>query len=496
MNDVVSPLVETEDLSVQQLNSSNNDISTSSALAQGFSDQKNYFAQNIYPSYQQRITDLNKLKRLLIDNQQAFIDAMSEDFGHRSADDSKLGDILSTVMGINYTIKRLKRWMKKEKKHVGLLFQPAKAYVIYQPKGVIGIIAPWNYPVFLSFGPLTAALAAGNTAMIKMSEFTPNTTALLAELLSNYFAKEQVAIVSGDAKMAANFSRLAFDHMFFTGSTAVGKLVMKSAADNLVPVTLELGGKSPTIIDDDIDIKTAVARLILGKTLNSGQTCVAPDYILCPKAKVESLVQALTTRYQAMYPSINDNVDCTSIINDGQKSRLDKLLEDARAKGANLIPLVANSDSRADEKLRKIPLTVITNTTDDMLVMQEEIFGPLLPIIGYEDINEAIAYVNKNARPLALYICSFNKEFQQNILLKTHAGGVCINDAAFHVANDDLPFGGVGASGMGQYHGAEGFKTFSHAKSVLARGRISFTSLLFPPFGKKIHQLVYKLFIR
>jgi len=496
MNDVATQQVVTEDFLAQEDHLSSGDISTIGALTHCFSDQKSYFLNNTYPSYQQRIADLGKLKSLLIDNQQAFIEAMSKDFGHRSEDDSKLGDILGTVMGINYTIKRLKRWMKAEKKHVGLLFQPAKASVIFQPKGVIGIIAPWNYPVFLSFGPLTAALAAGNTAMIKMSEFTPNTTALLAELISNRFSKEQVAIVSGDAKMASTFSSLAFDHLFFTGSTAVGKLVMKSAAENLVPVTLELGGKSPTIIDDDIDIDTAVGRLIMGKTLNSGQTCVAPDYIFCPKGKVQSLIQALKTRYQAMYPTINNNKDCTSIINDAQKSRLDNLLDDARGKGANIIPLIADVDLTGNTEHRKMPLTIVTNTTDDMLVMQEEIFGPLLPIIGYDDVNEAIDYVNKNARPLALYICSFNKEFQQNILVKTHAGGVCINDAAIHVANDDLPFGGIGDSGMGQYHGVEGFKTFSHAKSVLSRGRISFSSLLFPPFGKKIHQLVYKLFIR
>ncbi|WP_438819286.1 coniferyl aldehyde dehydrogenase [Colwellia marinimaniae] len=496
MNGVATALEVTEDFSTQLPHSSSNDISSSAALAQCFSGQKSYFLQNTYPSYQQRIADLHKLKCLLIDNQQAFIEAISKDFGHRSADDSKLGDILSTVMGINYTIKRLKRWMKKEKKHVGLLFQPAKAFVIYQPKGVIGIIAPWNYPVFLSFGPLTAALAAGNTAMIKMSEFTPNTTALLAELISNSFAKEQVAIVSGDAKMAATFSKLAFDHLFFTGSTAVGKLVMKAAAENLVPVTLELGGKSPVIIDNSMDINTAVSRLILGKTLNSGQTCVAPDYILCPKAKVEALIQAFKTRYQAMYPSINNNQDCTSIINDGQKLRLDNLLQDARDKGANIIPLIAKVELGEHNELRKMPLTLVTNTKDEMLVMQEEIFGPILPIVAYDDINDAIDYVNNQPRPLALYICSFNKAFQQQILLKTHAGGVCINDAAFHVANDDLPFGGIGASGMGQYHGIEGFKTFSHAKSVLSRGRINFTTLLFPPFGTKIHQLVYKLFIR
>lgn len=469
------------------------EITTKKALTDTFLQQKHYFAKNTYPSYQQRITDLKKLKALLITNQQAFIDSISQDFGHRSADDTKIGDILTTVMGINYAIKKLKYWMKPEKKHIGILFQPAKGRVIYQPKGVVGIIAPWNYPIFLSVGPLTTALAAGNTAMIKMSEYTPNTNTLLAKLITSAFAIEKVAIVCGETDMAAAFSNIAFDHLFFTGSTAVGKLVMKAAAENLVPVTLELGGKSPTIIDHDINIQTAVSRLILGKTLNSGQTCVAPDYIFCPDNKVEELTQTFKGYYQNMYPNTQENVDCTCIINDAQKARIDNLLADAKTQGAKITPLIQNSTNSSS---RKMPLTLLTNVNDDMTVMQQEIFGPLLPIIGYQDISEVITYINNKPRPLALYICSFNKTFQQQILLNTHAGGVCINDAAFHVANDDLPFGGIGASGMGQYHGSEGFKTFSHSKTVLSRGRISLGALLFPPFGNKIHQLVYKLFIR
>lgn len=469
------------------------EVTTQKALADTFLQQKEYFARNTYPSYQERISDLIKLKALLIDNQQAFIKAISQDFGYRSANDTTIGDILTTVMGINYTIKKLKAWMKPEKKHIGLLFQPAKGEVIYQPKGVVGIIAPWNYPVFLALGPLTAALAAGNTAMIKMSEYTPKTNSLLAKLMANTFLIEKVAIVCGEADMAATFSKVAFDHLFFTGSTAVGKLVMKAAAENLVPVTLELGGKSPTIIDDEIDIKTAVSRLILGKTLNSGQTCVAPDYIFCPENKVEALIQAFKDYYQKMYPNMQENVDSTCIINEAQKARIDSLLVDARVLGANITPLIAGNINNSS---RKMPLTLLTNVNDDMSVMQQEIFGPLLPIITYKNIDEAITYINSKPRPLALYICSFNKAFQQQILLNTHAGGVCINDAAFHVANDDLPFGGIGASGMGQYHGNEGFKTFSHAKTVLSRGKINFGTLLFPPFGNKIHQLIYKLFIR
>lgn len=467
------------------------EINTQAALQKTFSVQKDYFSSHPYPSYQQRIEDLKKLKSLLVNNQAAFVSAMSEDFGHRSIDDSKIGDILTTVMAINYALKQLKMWMKPEKRHVGLIFQPAKAQVMYQPKGVIGIIAPWNYPVFLTLGPLTTALAAGNTAMIKMSEYTPKTNTLLASLLAESFPIEKVAIICGETEMAAAFSALKFDHLFFTGSTQVGKLVMKAAAENLVPVTLELGGKSPTIIDHDIDINTAVSRIILGKTLNSGQTCVAPDYIFCPTHKIAKLTQALQKHYQTMYPNAQDNEDCTCIINDTQKARIDNLIADAKAQGATLTPL-----SSASINSRKVPLTLITDVNDNMTVMQEEIFGPLLPIIGYKKLDEVINYINSKPRPLALYICSFNQSFQQQVLLNTHAGGVCINDAAFHVAVEDLPFGGIGASGMGQYHGHEGFKTLSHAKSVFSKGKISFSSLLFPPFGNKIHQILFKLFIR
>jgi coniferyl-aldehyde dehydrogenase len=455
--------------------------------------QQQQFKKTPYRSYDQRLGDLQRLKRLLLDNQVAFATSLNDDFGHRSVDDTQLGDILTTVSCINYSIKHLKYWMKPKHKHIGLLFQPASGKVLYQPLGVIGIVTPWNYPVFLSLGPLTTALAAGNSAMIKMSEYTPKTSQLLAKLLAKEFDKNRVAVVGGDVAMAAAFSALPFDHLFFTGSTAVGKLVMKAAAENLVPVTLELGGKSPAIIDDGIDLKTAVSRFILGKTLNSGQTCVAPDYIFCPQQKIPQLIEQLRQTYSAMYPKIKDNQDCTSVINQAQFSRINSLLDDAKDQGAEIHPLLSEP---ADVATRKMPLTVLTNVTDEMQVMQQEIFGPILPIIGYTDRQEVIDYITQRERPLALYIYSFDKEFQQDFLYNSHAGGVCINDAAFHVANDDLPFGGVGSSGMGNYHGEEGFKTFSHAKAVFSRGRISFAHWLFPPFGTKFHQLVYKLFIR
>lgn len=461
-------------------------------LEHHLANQKNDFSRSPFRGYQERIADLKALKSSILHNQQQLIEAMSNDFGHRSEDDSRIGDILTTVSGINYTIKRLRSWMKPKSKHIGLLFQPAKGKVLFQPKGVVGIIAPWNYPIFLSLGPLTAALAAGNNVMIKMSEDSQNTARVLSELMAAIYPKEKVAFTNTSLETAKHFSDLPFAHLFFTGSTNVGKLVLKAAANNLVPVTLELGGKSPAIIDPAIDIRAAVSRFIFGKVLNSGQTCVAPDYILCPRAKLDELIEQLKYYYTAMYPSIENNNDCTSIINQNQLIRLQNLIDDAKKKGAKIIPLL-NTSMIAE---RKMPLTLIKETTNEMTVMKEEIFGPILPLVPYDSIEEAIDYVNSKPQPLSLYLYSYNKRIQQQVLSNTIAGGVCINEATFHVANDDLPFGGVGSSGMGQYHGDEGFKTFSHAKSVMSRGRISFAHLLFPPYGKALHRLVYKFFIR
>lgn len=465
----------------------------SQELTQLLNEHKKAFSNVPFLAYQQRIKQLRALKALMLDNQTSIIKAMSDDFGNRSVDDSKLGDILTTVSGINYCISQLKNWMKPDKRHVGVLFQPASARVEYQPLGVVGIMVPWNYPVFLALGPLATALAAGNRAMVKMSEFTPKTSALLKQLIATYFDDPCISIIEGDASVAAAFSALPFDHLFFTGSTGVGKMVMRAAAENLVPVTLELGGKSPAIIDDDIALSTAVDRLIMGKTLNSGQTCVAPDYILCPKGKADALSKELAATFSVMFPTIKDNKDYTSIVNEGQHTRLQGLITDAHDKGATIIPL--SSDSGCS-KTKQLPLTLLLNVNDDMLVMQQEIFGPLLPIVEYESIEQAINYINNRERPLALYICSFEKNFQNKILKETHSGGVCINDAAMHVGVEDLPFGGVGSSGMGSYHGIEGFKTFSHAKAIFSRGKISVAKQLFPPYGKLVHKLVYKLFIR
>lgn len=459
------------------------------------SKQKEAFAIEPYLSAQARIDDLIQLKAVILEHQERLVKALSIDFGCRSIDDSKMGDLMPTIMGINYAIKQIKKWMKPSKRHVGVLFQPAQAFVMYQPLGVVGIITPWNYPLFLSLGPLTTALAAGNRAMIKMSEFTPATNEVIKGMLGNVFSNNKVAVINGGPDVAAHFSAQPFDHLLFTGSTRVGKIVMAAAAQNLTPVTLELGGKSPTIIDDQINMNDAVSRFILGKTLNAGQTCVAPDYILCPTGRVDELKLALSKQFTKMYPSVAKNSDYSAIINDAQLQRLNQWLSDAKAKGA-VLTYLGNDSAQACLAAGKIPLTLVNNVNDDMLLMQEEIFGPVLPIVSYNHLDDAIAYVNDRPRPLALYLCSHDAATQQKVLERTHAGGVCLNDAAMHVAQEDMPFGGIGPSGMGHYHGHEGFLTFSKAKSVFKKGKINTASNAFPPYGKLIHKLIYKFFLK
>jgi len=460
-----------------------------------FENQKATYKKNPYSQLSERQQDLALLKQAVLAYQDKIITAMNEDFGCRSSDDTKLGDVLATIMGINYASKKLKKWMKPSKRHVGILFQPAKAYVMYQPLGVVGIVTPWNYPLFLSIGPLTLALAAGNRAMIKMSEFTPATNKVINDMITSVFSADKVVVIDGGPQVAAHFTQKPFDHLLFTGSTRVGKMVMAAAAQNLTPVTLELGGKSPTIIADDIDIDDAVSRFILAKTLNAGQTCVAPDYILCPENKIDELVASCKKQFNCMYPKFADNNDYSSIINEQQFQRLHTWLDDAVNKGASAISL-SEFNAEQTTQPRKMPLTLVTHVNDDMQLMQDEIFGPLLPIVSYKSLAEAINYINERPRPLALYLCSHNEQTQQQVLQQTHAGGVCINDAAIQVAQDDMPFGGIGPSGMGHYHGHEGFLTFSKAKSVMIKGKMNTSKMAFPPYGKLVHKLIYKLFLR
>ena len=445
------------------------------------------------PSVQTRIESLKKLKAALLKHQDNLVAALQVDYGQRPAQDTLLSDIMPCVLNINYTIKRVKKWMKPQRRHAGLLLAPASVKVHYQPLGVVGIMVPWNFPVMLSLGPLITALAAGNRAMIKLSEFTPATNKALIVMLSEIFDSTMVAVVEGEADVAANFSKLAFDHLIFTGSTTVGRHVMRAAADNLTPVTLELGGKSPVIVAPDIAIATAVERLIFGKCLNAGQICVAPDYVLCPEDKINQFVREYQRQFQKMYGTDNNSADYGHVINESQHSRLLSWLDDAQQKGASIVP--ANNSS-IDRNSRYLATQLVTDVNDDMLLMQQEIFGPILPIVGYKSLDQAVDYINQRPRPLALYIMSFDRQTQQHLLSHTHSGGVCINETVFHVAADDAPFGGIGASGMGHYHGKEGFLTFSKAKTVLSRGRINTGKLVHPPYGNFIQRLMLKMFLR
>lgn len=455
--------------------------------------QQQHFAATGGFDYSARIAKLQQLKQALIDHQQQIISALAKDYGHRASYDTLIADILPCVNLINYSCKHLSKWIKPSKRHAGLLLAPAKVTVHYQPLGVIGIITPWNFPVMLSIGPLITAISAGNFAMIKLSEFTPAVNQVIRQLLAQVFSEQQVAVIEGEADVAAKFSALAFDHLIFTGSTAVAKHVMRAAADNLTPVTLELGGKSPVIISQDMDIDIAVERLIYGKCLNAGQICVSPDYVLVPKAKQQAFIAAYQAKFNQLYPDFNHNDDYSYIINQRQFERLISVLDDAKQRGATIHPALAQS---IDPQQRKIATQLVTATSDDMLLMQQEIFGPILPIVGYDDLQQAIDYVNSRPRPLALYVMSFDASICQQIIQQTHSGGVAINETVFHVAADDAPFGGIGPSGMGHYHGKEGFLRFSHAKTVLSRGRFNTGKFVHPPYNSKIQQLLVKLFLR
>lgn len=459
-------------------------------LQQLFTRQRDAFSANPMPSAEQRIQWLKSLSQMLASNQDALIKAINQDFSNRSADETLLAEIMPSLHGIHYACSNIKKWMKPSRRSVGMAFQPASAKVIYQPLGVVGVIVPWNYPLFLAMGPLVGALSAGNRVMIKMSESTPATSQLIKDLLGKIFPEDLVCVALGEAEVGVAFSKLAFDHLLFTGATSIGKHVMRAAAENLTPVTLELGGKSPVIVSAEVPLSDAAERIAFGKTLNAGQTCVAPDYVLVPRNRVEGFVAAYREAVTRFYPKLQDNPDYTAIINERQLQRLKGLLSDAESKGAKVINLYPEAQGR------RLPQAVLLDVNDDMTIMQDEIFGPLLPIVPYDTLEQAFAYINQRPRPLALYYFGYNKAEQQRVLEQTHSGGVCLNDTMLHVAQDDMPFGGVGPSGMGHYHGHEGFKTFSHAKGTFIKQRFNAARMIYPPYGKAIQKLVYKLFIR
>ena len=437
----------------------------------------------------ERLSLLQRLHGALVARRGALYAAFRQDFGKPEVE-VELSEIMPVLEEIQHARRHLRRWMKPRRVRPTLTSLGCPAHIHSQPRGRCLIIGPWNYPVSTLLGPLVSALAAGNSVMLKPSEFTPAVNAVLRELLTEAFTPDTVAFCEGDVSTAQALLALPFDHFFFTGSTAVGRLVMQAAARHLASVTLELGGKSPAIVSDSVPMKDAAERIAFGKSLNAGQTCVAPDYVLVPSRRVEEFVSQYKEVVQGFFPRLSDNPDYTAIINERQLGRLRGYLDDAREKGATLVPLFAEGQQR------RLPQTLLLNVSDDMKVMQEEIFGPLLPVIPYERLEDALAYVNQRPRPLALYYFGYDKAQQQRVLHETHSGGVCLNDTLLHVAQDDIPFGGVGPSGMGHYHGHEGFLTFSKAKGVFSKPRFNAARMIYPPYGKSIQKLVYKLFVR
>ncbi|MGR5168988.1 coniferyl aldehyde dehydrogenase [Vibrio astriarenae] len=436
------------------------EIDTDLLLKQSFEDLQTRFKAAPSVSFEDRVEHLKVVKKSLIDHRSELIAALSEDFGCRTEFDSSIADIMPTVAQVNYTLKHLKRWLKPSKRSAGLMFMPSKVAVEYQPLGVIGIIAPWNFPVILSVGPIVTALAAGNRVMLKLSEFTPKTNQVIKKLLS--VLPQHIVVIEGEADVAAQFSALPFDHLLFTGSTQVGRYVAQAAAPNLTPITLELGGKSPVIVADDSELDVAVDAILFGKCLNAGQICVSPDYAFVPERKVEQFVSRFFERLDALYPELEHEGGFTQIINQRQYDRLMGLLKDAKEKGAQ----ITTKELATHQGSRLIVPQLVTEVSEDMALMQDEIFGPILPIKPYTEMQDVLDYVNSKDRPLALYIMSKDESLIKHIVSYTHSGGVGINETVFHVGAEDAPFGGVGPSGMGHYHGIEGFHTFSHAKTV------------------------------
>jgi len=459
-------------------------IDSNGGLSATLANQRAAFLRDGPPSLQDRRRDLLKLKHAILAREDAFVTALNADFGHRSREETLLFDVGSTVGGINYLLRNVARWMRPEPRGVAMAFLPGSNRIIYQPLGVVGIVSPWNYPVGLALIPLATALAAGNRAMLKPSELVPATTKLLAAMMAETFPADQIAVVTGDAKVGSAFASLPFDRLLFTGSIPVGRSIMRAASENLVPVTLELGGKSPVIIEHGYSLRKAARRITFGKLANCGQTCVAPDYALIPEHGVEEFVVAFTAEAERLYPDIANNTDYTWIVNDHHFARLKGLVDDAKAKGARAVEIGTALSGGAGPQSRMFPPVLLLDVTDDMAVTKDEIFGPILPIVPYRRIEDAVDYVNARPRPLALYFFGPDGPGRKLVLARTTSGGVTINDTILHYAQEDLPFGGVGMSGMGAYHAFEGFKTMSHAKGVFEQGRVNFIELFRPPYGK------------
>jgi coniferyl-aldehyde dehydrogenase len=445
--------------------------------------QRAAFLRHGAPGLSQRRDDLKKLRTAILSRRREIEQAIDADFGYRSFHETSMIELLSVAENIGYMRRNLRRFMRPQRRFPSFTFGPGAARILYQPLGVVGVMAPWNYPVVLAVAPLVTALAAGNRVMLKPSEITPRTSECLKRLLAATFPEEQVAVVLGDATVGAAFSALPFDHLVFTGSTRVGSAVMRAASENLVPVTLELGGKSPVIIEKGHVNDRTMGRIVFGKLSNAGQTCVAPDYALVHEDDAEAFVAAFGPMVAKLYPQGPTSPDFSSIINERSYERLKGLIEDARAKGARVLE-VGNRPETAANRAHTLAPTLLVGATDDMLAMREEIFGPILPVRAYRSLDEVIDFVNARPRPLALYYFGEEGEACRKVLSRTTSGNVGINNTVLHVGQDALPFGGVGPSGMGNYHGIEGFRRLSHGKGVFAQGRLSIPDILRAPYGR------------
>ena len=456
--------------------------------------QRQSFVAEGYVSLETRLSRINRCIDLLVENQDSICAAINSDFGCRTALVTQMSDLLTSLAALKNVKKHLKRWMKVEKRKSPFPMNiiGGRSTVHYQPKGVVGIMSPWNVPVNVIFGPLADVLGAGNRAMVKPSEYTPATSKLIATLIGQYFDASEVAIVDGDGEVGAQFSALPFDHLVFTGSTAVGKLVMAQAAKNLTPVTLELGGKSPVIVAENTDLKDTVEKIIAGKMINAGQVCISADYCYVPEALLNDFVAVIKETYSAHFPTCLDNDDYVSIINKRHFDRLSHYLSDAKSQGGDVVNLSSVAEDWMTSDSQKIPLHLVINPTDSMLVMQEELFGPILCIKPYTNIDRCIAEINYRPRPLALYYFGKSKTEQQHVIDNSISGNITINDIALHFACDDIPFGGIGDSGMGQLHGQEGFKTFSHGKGVFKQGFVHLAKAAgsLPPYNDKARKLI------
>ena len=453
-----------------------------------------YLAEGVVSS-ETRMDRLERAVQVVKKHQKAFVQAMNEDFGHRSEHQSLFTDVASSVGPLRHAQQNLKRWQKKDKRKVtpGILaLLGAKAWVEYQPLGVVGVISPWNFPVNLTFTPLAGVLSAGNRCMIKPSEYTPATSAAMAAGFAEEFDEEEIAVITGGPQTGADFSGLAFDHLLFTGATSVAKHVMRAASENLVPVTLELGGKSPVIISPKADMAPTTDALMAGKMMNAGQICLAPDYVFVPRDRMGEFVESSKRSVAKMYPTLLDNPDYTSVVNARHFERINGYVDEARERGVEVVEINPADEDFRQQSAHKIAPTLLIDPPEDSAVMQEEIFGPVMPIKSYDSLDETLDYVNSHDRPLGLYYFGTDQQETERVLNQTTSGGVTLNDVVMHVAQENLPFGGVGPSGMGAYHGEDGFRTFSHAKSVFKQATFNPAEKLGlrPPYGDKLMSLL------